>query len=662
MRLNSIRIRRYRSILDQQIDFDPLTAILGPNGAGKSSALRALAEFYSTTRTAEAADFYNRDSSAPIEISVTYVDLTDQERGLFQSYLQADTLTVTKVIEQSGERYHGTRIQNPDFAEVRRLQGKAERKQAYDSLRARAPYTGLPLVRSADQAETAMQTWEREHSEVSVPMLDDGRFFGFRQVGQSRLERFTRFVLVPAVRDAEQDAADARGSPIYQLMELAVRSALGRNAALAEFRARAQEEYGRLVSPETIPQLHDLETRLTSILRSYVPSAAVLLDWLAAEQIDIPLPKAQVRLDEDGFTAPVDRVGHGLQRAFILSLLQILASSLAEPTQEEEITETTETVGTIAVMPDLILAIEEPELYQHPNRQRYLCRILRSLADGRLPGVARRTQVLYCTHSPLFVDIANFDSVRRFHKMPNPGDSTQPLVTSVRSVSAVEVAAALAAVQDPPPGAPFTRESLLSRLVPLMGPVVNEGFFGDVVVLVEGEEDRAAILGCAMQMGIDLEARGVAVVPCSGKTNLDKPMIIFRRLGIPTYVIFDSDSTRGPNGHPATNRSLQRLLGISAVVDFPGTQASDGFAIFDTNLSSVMQARLGEELYAGIVERFVGEFGYANADACRKSPMFVRALLEEGRQQERNFDELAQAVNRIVNLVPPRVTPGREGD
>ena len=62
-------------------------------------------------------------------------------------------------------------------------------------------------------------------------------------------------------------------------------------------------------------------------------------------------------------------------------------------------------------LPNLILSIEEPELYLHPNRQRHLSRILLELAHGGVPGVAESTQVIYSAHSPLFVDIQSFNQV-----------------------------------------------------------------------------------------------------------------------------------------------------------------------------------------------------------------------------------------------------------
>jgi putative ATP-dependent endonuclease of OLD family len=586
---------------------------------------------------------------------VTFCDLTEQERQLFDHYIHGDELVVTKIIERNSERYHGTRLQHPEFLEIRQLTSKTDRRNLYMELRRREPYIDLPSVRSADEAESAMSQWEQEHPELCQLILDDGRFFGFRQVGQARLERFTRFVLVPAVRDAEEDAADSKGSAIYQLMELVVRSTLEQNEQFSEVRARVQEEYSNFLSPESIPQLDGLQSRLTSILQNYVPSAAVLLDWISGDQILLPTPRAQVRLREDRFEASVDRVGHGLQRAFILSLLQSLASITWKHAEAAQTTEGETGEEQIDLIPDLILGIEEPELYQHPSRQRSLSKILHQLSTGQIPGVARRTQIIYCTHSPLFIDIARFQCVRRFHKVNHPSNPNLPMITWVQAVYPIKIAQQLQAVQDVQPAEPFTAESLSSRLATIMTPIINEGFFSDVVVLVEGDEDRAALLGCALQMGIDLESEGVSVIPCSGKTNIDRPFLVFFALGIPTYVIFDSDSDKGKNGHPETNRCLQRLLSIDHVVDFPQKYISDNYSIFDPNLSKLLESKAGEDIFKKVLEKFEREYGYKKRD-CSKSPTFIKNLIDCMANEGRNMIELGSIVFQLKNLLPDRET------
>ena len=76
-----------------------------------------------------------------------------------------------------------------------------------------------------------------------------------------------------------------------------------------------------------------------------------------------------------------------------------------------------------------VLVIEEPELFQHPNRQRHFSKVLLQLANGTLPGVAKKTQIIYCTHSPLFVGIDRINEIRLLKKIENVRGN--PKVTKV---------------------------------------------------------------------------------------------------------------------------------------------------------------------------------------------------------------------------------------
>jgi hypothetical protein len=223
MRISNVRIKNFRCILDQETRTDNLTTLVGPNGAGKSAILRAIDFFYQTKSVVTEDDFYNKNSDQPIEITITFSELSAGEFDLFKKYVRNNTLSVTKVIRLGAEKYHGTLLQNPEFAGIRKISGRRDRTNAYRELRDKPEYEALPAVTGADQAEEAMQRWEQEHLDSCEWILDDGQFFGFRQVGQAHLERNTRFVFVPAVREAEQDASDERGSAMHQLMKLLVR-------------------------------------------------------------------------------------------------------------------------------------------------------------------------------------------------------------------------------------------------------------------------------------------------------------------------------------------------------------------------------------------------------------------------------------------------------
>jgi len=333
-----------------------------------------------------------------------------------------------------------------------------------------------------------------------------------------------------------------------------------------------------------------------------------------------------------------------------LSLLQrLVAAHAAQASEWEEAVEEPTDSNTIEI-PDLILGIEEPELYQHPNRQRHLARILWQLSQGEIAGVAKRTQVIYSTHSPLFVDLCRFDCVRRLSKASNEERENLPLVTKVSWTSLDSVARDLQAAQDSQPQVPFTADSLRAHMAALMTPWMNEGFFADVVVLVEGEDERSAILGAALSAGVDLEGKGIAVIPCGGKKSIDRPYLVFSKLGLPTYVIFDGDRGKDEN-HRAANRCLQRLLSVPEVKDAPPDQITRTHAIFEADLDTIIRSGVGEPIYTPTATQFMREHGYPDFDRCKKSPAFIEAVLARASEEGIQITDLQAIVNNIVGLL-----------
>jgi putative ATP-dependent endonuclease of OLD family len=296
-------------------------------------------------------------------------------------------------------------------------------------------------------------------------------------------------------------------------------------------------------------------------------------------------------------------------------------------------------------LPSLILAIEEPELYQHPSRQRHLASVLLKLAHGTIPGVAKRTQVLYSTHSPLFVGLDRFDQIRLLRKADHTAG--KPRVTKVAKAELSSVAEKLwdACGRE---GDIYTAETLRPRLQAVMTPWVNEGFFADVVVLVEGEDDRAAILGMAQSLGHDLDSLGISVVPCMGKNSLDRPLVIFRQLGIPVYVVWDSDY--GENGAPKANRYLLRLVG-QVEDDWPG-EVGVCYACFKTKLESVLSEEIGEELFDKKLSEVRAQLGIPNKKDALKNPTVLLKVVEKAAIEGKISPTLKNIVEKIVAQKP----------
>jgi putative ATP-dependent endonuclease of OLD family len=651
MLIKKVHVRNFRSIEDGGINCEALTALVGRNGSGKSTLLRALELFFAPNPKVDQRDFYAEDTSRRIEIEATFTSLRHEERQKFVRYLHDDDLTVIRILSladgQAGNSYHGLRLSNPDFAACRSTKVAREIQARYDELRESERYSALPAARSREDRLTALDNWEDANPDSCSRQIDQGQFFGFTEVAQGYLGRYTKFISIPAVRDASFDAEEGRGSAITEILNLVVRSSLESHQEIQELRESANQRYRDIIDPSRLSEMTRLEVNLTSTLRTFVPDTSVHLNWLSGGGIDIQMPKADVLLTEDGYRASVARTGHGLQRAFILTMLQHLAFTQISRTessdsqvQSEDVSRPDQRDGSF----DLILAIEEPELYQHPTRQRHLATVLFQLASGDSPvsQVTRLTQVMYSTHSPAFVGLDRFNQIRLFRKRATNGAS--PKVTSITASSLGEVARTLWEKHGRP-GRQFTEETLRPRLRSLMTPWMNEGFFADLVVLVEGEEDRAAILGTAMMMGHDFDRLGISVIPCGGKQSLDRPALIFDALGIPVYLVWDCD--QGENDpKPEMNRCLLRI--VEAVEeDYPHAITSR-YGCFTTKLMDTMRNEIGDEIFIQINKTLRAELSIQEGRDDIKNPFFVQTLVERARLQGGMSSSLEAIVNRII--------------
>ena len=228
MTIKTVRVKGFRCLEDETLKCDKLTALVGANGAGKSSFLRALDLFYNLTSKIDSEDFYAGDTDAEVVVSVTFQDLSDEARALFSNYIQGNELAVERVITCKEQRitakYHGATLQHSEFAPIRTALEVKDRgrtaKQAYDAIRERAAYQALPPWSTLGAVPDSLKQWETAHPDNCARQRDDGQFFGFSEVAQGYLGRFTRMLFIPAVRDAADDAAEGRNSVLTGLMDL----------------------------------------------------------------------------------------------------------------------------------------------------------------------------------------------------------------------------------------------------------------------------------------------------------------------------------------------------------------------------------------------------------------------------------------------------------
>jgi predicted ATP-dependent endonuclease of OLD family len=665
MIIESLHVKNFRSILNETLYFEDLTALVGANGSGKSSFLAALNLFYNNLNRIDIEDFYNENIDEEIVIALTFKDLSKEAKEKFSSYIENEKLTVVYVLKMDNEKitgkYYGSSLQNSEFQELYAAFNIKDRsktaKEIYAALRVKPEYCSLPTWSTIDEIKDNLHRWELANTEKCARKRDEGQFFGFKEVGQGYLGKFTKLIFIPAVRDASEDTSERRGSILTELMNLVVRSVLANKQAVIELKEETQRRYQEIMDPANLVELQTLSEKMTKTLKIFVPNSKVELTWGPLSDVNIPLPQADVKLIEDGYSSAVHRTGHGLQRAFILTIFQHLALAQAKPPNVIEPQEVP--VQTEARLPDLVLVIEEPELYQHPNRQRHLAKIFLQLASGKIPGVADKTQIVYSTHSPLFVGIDRINQIRLLRKVDN--ETEKPKITKV-VISTVDKIAEILWELDDRPVPKYSGRTLLPRLQSIMTPWMNEGFFADVIVLVEGEDDRAVIMGMAKSMDYELEGNGFSVIPCGGKANMDRPYVIFQQMGIPTYLIWDGDYGKGETEgicekcsrpldrkpDPKQNHRLLKLVGKN-VTDWP-EYIEKKFTVFKTDMETTLKSELGGELFEICLKECQSQFGFSKRQYAMKNPFLIKNLIDAAREKGYTCKTLENIIKNITSL------------
>ena len=643
MRIKSIRVENFRSVQSATLELDGLTALVGANGAGKSTFLRALLAFQGKEKPC-AEDFYNRDTTRDITIAVTFTGLSSAAGKKFARYLHGGNLEVTRVYKHSSNStvvessLHGRAPRNGDFDAVRAAASAGDTVAEYDKLRGRPEYATLPKCKAGKAAREALTKWEDDNSDKCERLADDGSFFGFEGAAEGRLDQFIRMLYVPAVREATGDGTEGgRGSVLHELLELTVKGALAGSARHQRLQKEADALYKKARNMGAIPEVKRLEAGINGTLGTLARGARADIDWdMQAPRVG--LPTATIRLTEDGYSTTIDRTGHGLQRAFIIAMLGRLHGE-----------QTTKAAsgggggeGEDGGGPSIVLAIEEPELYQHPTQARHIAGLLSSISRGGFAGVAKDVQVIYTTHSPYFVGADRIGRIRLLRKAG--GEEGMPKATRVWSTDMDKIRKRLAAAGAAKHADPDKLEHDFDRV---LTPLMSEGFFAGTAVLVEGDSDRIAITRAAEILGTPLDEQGVVVIPCGSKTSLPGPLAMFKELGVQTYAVWDGDNDKPDE--KKRNRRLLSLLGIAeaeaAGGGWLGGVTAD-FACHETKLEGVLRSDMGKGLYDELVAKYKKTYRLKDSD--EKKPLVTHLLMREMERRNVRPAGLGRIVEAIL--------------
>jgi putative ATP-dependent endonuclease of the OLD family len=633
MKIESVSIENFRGFNDQNIRLGDYTCLVGRNGSGKSTVLYALNVFFRQFKDTAtdlsrlcADDFHHKHTDAPIRITVTFCDLNNAAKLDLADYVRQDKLIVTAEAiydadtQRANVRQYGSRLGMEAFRkyfDAEKAGAKAsELKNILSSLRKEFP--GIAPASTKVDMEKALNDYESNHPEDCVLLKSEDQFYGVTR-GSNRLDPHIQWVFVAATKDYSDEATESKDSALGQLLARTVRSKTDFTIKISELKQRMELEYGQMLSAEQ-HTLQELSTSLEKRLRSWAhPLVTAQVTWNAdpEKSVRINEPMATVRLGERGFSGELPRFGHGLQRSYLLTLLQELTS-----------------LGTGA-QPTLIMGIEEPELYQHPPQARHLAEVLRTLSSSD-------AQVVCCSHSPLFIPGVDVEAVRMVRDVGSPCQST------VTSVMYSNIALRLEAAGDKL----LKEQGMLAKLYTNLNPAVNEMFFCSHLILVEGIEDIAHLMTYLELMGLNTKFReyGCHIVPVGGKSELLRPLAVALELGIPTYVVWDADTDKTKESevvrHKRENRAIQSLLGVKVPQEWPGSHMQGtGYCMWQVNLTNCVQTALGEA-WRSAQEK--AEIRYGQPGGLQKNPVAIAYAHECAWNEGRQCSELKALVEDII--------------
>jgi putative ATP-dependent endonuclease of OLD family len=638
LRIKTLEIKNLRGIKKTLIEFDDYTCLVGANGSGKSTVLCALNILFQETdngsinvHTQSREDFCQCDVNAPIEITATFSDLSEEAKEDLKDYVRQDQLVISAIANfdvaanKANVRRFGQRLGMSAFAPFFKAYGDnakaADLKTIYSTLRSQ--FTDLPAPGPKDAMAEALRAYEASRPNDCELNLSDDLFYGVSG-GADRLDRYVQWVFVPAMKNATDEQIGSKDTALGKLLARTVRAKAQFESSVKSLLDETRGKYQQILD-DNQSALNGISTNLKTRLAEWAhPDASLRLAWQQdpTKSVRVEEPFAKIIAGEANFEGELVRFGHGFQRSYLLALLQELASSNDEKS------------------PRLILGCEEPELYQHPPQSRHLAAVFSKLAKGN-------SQIVVSTHSPHFISGEYFECVRVVRK------DIATRCTGVRRLTYNQIAAKCAEITNEPPR---QRSALLVKVHQSLQPVLNEMFFTSHLILVEGLEDIAYLHSWLVltEKWDAFRRTGCHIVPTSGKSEMLRPAIIAHGFEIPVFVIFDGDRnvTRDDwrRAHARDNVALLRFFGENATEPFPNSAVwGNNLVMWPENIGSSVQsdlvASLGEAEFGAIKNAACSEFD--NEGKLNKTTLYIGQLLTLAKEKGAvcpSLDRLAGSV------------------
>ena len=583
MRFKRIEIKNYRSLEDATVDLDGLTILIGANNAGKTTILDAIELFGGSGREVGAVDFNDRGKD--VEITLT-IACQKGELGTAGRFCIKGELVVKKTYSLSGDKvtldHSAKALFNPDFENLKNCVSVSDIRHEIKRLSPR--YHNLPVCSKSTKRGKWMEKLEKYEQGVCLARPNDPRvqrrFVPWNEL-EAQLETLVDIVHVPSMRDITNDGEEGSDSYLAKLVSMAIEDAQNNDSELINMAKARLADYDSYVRVFKNNVIRGINASLAKNSGHYVKDSAIAREITPPEQV-LPRPVSSVVINEGGRETSMGQAGGGTRRVYLMALLETISELRGRA------------LGMKRGARAKLLMIDEPELYQHPQRQRQMLRTLVELSSAGKDSV----QVICSTHSPYFIDLGQVSSLRLVQK----GRPTRILRTTLDSL--------MGHFPRPKSRPENGTDELRTWLDMNSSHLVTEGFFSRTAVVLEGPGDRNMLLATASAMGVNLDQYEMSLVPANGKCKIPHLVHIFSPFEIPVYPIWDLDYKPGISA-TSSQRDLNKLIiKLVSASRFPKyanlekTEINNKFSCFEDNMTASLAQDLErcKKLLAGMGE------------------------------------------------------------
>lgn len=565
MRLKKISVYNFRSIRSVvDLELKAFQAIIGENNCGKSNFLSSINAFLSAgSGGIKHEDFNNKEEK--IKIVCTFSLDTDKYKQIWKQYQINNELILEKHIwiesdndnnkDSIKSEYHGYKAEPREwFLSIKKIQERFDTGRP--NWKAIVRENGLPDYfienNSCTKAifEKSLQRYFNENQiDYDEPDLSQTQALGFQSKVVSYLPKF---YLLKAITDYNDEIDKRSTNTIFRrlMADLSERiiQADPRYSKIQEALTTINDllNFEEVAITETEPiresrleNLTRIETKIKEFLCRLMPSVeGIKLRVLTEDIKDIFTRGVEMTVD-DGVETDVLKKGNGLQRCIIFSLLNTLIMNERNLLLAEEYAEEVDPI---------ILAIEEPELYIHPQLGKLFYDVLHTFSAS--------DQVIYTTHSPRFIDVYNYRNIAITRKSKEEG-------TTLKNCN-IDVFANL-------------EEKKIFKGLTQLNSDVNEMFFAKNVIVVEGPEDKIAITETLKKLGFITnrpEELDITITVTEGKQSIPFFVRVLNAFDINYVVLHDLDITENMptdkrNTEQSKNDNIKGLVRNNKLVTFP---------------------------------------------------------------------------------------------